>query len=96
MLVCTQQLSRFLFESIKTRYMKVEHVSIKNTEYGRRLDCLLDGREATFWSPATQLIILCGAACMFKTTMGIFDAGKILELLRPEQVPRTQRKAQQC
>lgn len=68
--------------------MTVEHVSIKNTEYGRRLDCLLDGREATFWSPATQFIVLCGAACTLRTTAGIFDAAKVLEILRPKQFPR--------
>lgn len=68
--------------------MIVENVSIKNTEYGRRLDCLLDGRKSTFWSPAAQFIILCGAACALRTTAGIFDAAKVLEILRPKQFLR--------
>lgn len=68
--------------------MVVEHVTIKNTEYGRRLDCLLDGRESTFWSPATQFIVLCGAACMLRTTAGIFAAAGVLKALRPNDFKR--------
>ena len=64
--------------------MKVTNVIIRNTELGRRLDCRLDGRNATFWSKFSQDLILSGAVStdMFKETRDIFVAQRAHNLMQ--------------
>lgn len=56
--------------------MTVTNVTIKNTVHGKRLDCCLDGRKATFWSKFSQDLILSGAVShpIFRETRDIFMA----------------------
>lgn len=61
--------------------MVVEHVTIRKTPYGRRLDCTLDGREATFWTPELQMLIMCGFATKLDLTKELFYCKEAYSIL---------------
>ena len=45
--------------------MTVSNVTIRNTEHGLRLDCIINGNPGTFWTKELQLLIMSGFASKY-------------------------------